>query len=710
MIVSPADQAAIVGAILHAYPEKRRLIFVHIPKCAGTDMEANLGARYPSIHQTLSVPNWTPPERLQAVVDQIELRLRKAETIFVAGHHRLKWVLENGLYRPAVDRLFTIIREPKDILRSALNYTIGRLMADPEGSQPDTRGWLRGLGVSNVLGKPPSDLGLLALQSNAIPRNALCQSLGSGTAESALDMIRSSGIEITETARYSEWARRSWGLPFTTRHNASRNIIDLNTLPQDLLRSFCAEDLLLYPKIMSELGDRPSVTLYAKSAPSRAEVLCEMGGEPLAQDDIVPIEVVEEQASAESLGLTADLADALSRIGRLDHTKRIRAAKVCKVCDGPSPFFDVVDFLKCPRGYLFGPSGAMVGYYRCEACKFLFTPFFDTWTDVALQRFVYNQDYGTVIQEHDRVLTRILARRLREALGSARPGRPLIWGRGAGVVAAELISEGFPAEAHDPTAGRDAPAEKHNVIVNFDAVQRAPDPLAAFATMRESLTDNGVIVLGEPLCPDDIEVVRCNWEYIAPRVGRCSLFDRRTMAIIADRLGLVFRSRGPDGLHALHRQDPGEFASIVASFGPAIMFLRLGAPGVAGGSWHGVENLRGRPAFQWSASSDLTWDVIVPPGPRRQATIELPFVHIVPKFVEGCKLQVGSSLNQFNIEGDTIVGEPTEVETGPLRISLRTPSLVRADGTDKRMVGIALEVTGRGRAHLSMSAKILPSI
>ena len=54
MIVAPSEQPRIVEMILNAHPEKRRLIFVHIPKCAGTDLTANLGTRYPTVHQTLA--------------------------------------------------------------------------------------------------------------------------------------------------------------------------------------------------------------------------------------------------------------------------------------------------------------------------------------------------------------------------------------------------------------------------------------------------------------------------------------------------------------------------------------------------------------------------------------------------------------------------------------------------------------------------------
>ena len=66
----------------------------------------------------------------------------------MAGHNRLQWVIKNDLYRPGRDRLFTVVREPTEIILSALNYTIGKLISDPYGKQPDTRGWLRSMGVT----------------------------------------------------------------------------------------------------------------------------------------------------------------------------------------------------------------------------------------------------------------------------------------------------------------------------------------------------------------------------------------------------------------------------------------------------------------------------------------------------------------------------------------------------------------------------------
>lgn len=42
-------QQNVVRLILNAYPEKRRLIHIHIPKCAGTHLRARLEVKYPTV-------------------------------------------------------------------------------------------------------------------------------------------------------------------------------------------------------------------------------------------------------------------------------------------------------------------------------------------------------------------------------------------------------------------------------------------------------------------------------------------------------------------------------------------------------------------------------------------------------------------------------------------------------------------------------------
>jgi hypothetical protein len=250
MDVTPADQPSIVEKLLNAHPDKRRLVFVHIPKCAGTDLSANLEKLYPAaIHDTLSHPAWTPPGTLQAAVNAIEAKIAQSDHILVHGHIRLRWVINRKIARPG-DRLFTVVREPSEGLLSQVNYMADALLRDPGGERTDTKGWLNRVGVADVVGWSATDVAAIAVR--LIFKDTMCHFLGDGTADSALAAIRASNIEISDTSRYKQWAESSWGVPFTTRFNVSRKVVE--EMPQETVATACEEDIKLHALIMQAMG------------------------------------------------------------------------------------------------------------------------------------------------------------------------------------------------------------------------------------------------------------------------------------------------------------------------------------------------------------------------------------------------------------------------------------------------------------------------
>jgi hypothetical protein len=71
----------------------------------------------------------------------------------------------------------------------------------------------------------------------------------------------------------------------------------------------------------------------------------------------------------------------------------------CKVCQGPSLLFGVVDFHKScieAQGRRLAISGCPVYYRRCQHCAFTFTNAFDHWTGEAFLQHIYNELYVTV--------------------------------------------------------------------------------------------------------------------------------------------------------------------------------------------------------------------------------------------------------------------------------------------------------------------------
>ena len=76
LLLSQEFQKELIPMFLGAYPEKKRLFFIHIPKCAGTDLSVNLMRRFPSMHQTLTEERWTSKEVLFKRVSRLALQAR----------------------------------------------------------------------------------------------------------------------------------------------------------------------------------------------------------------------------------------------------------------------------------------------------------------------------------------------------------------------------------------------------------------------------------------------------------------------------------------------------------------------------------------------------------------------------------------------------------------------------------------------------------
>jgi len=67
----------------------------------------------------------------------------------------------------------------------------------------------------------------------------------------------------------------------------------------------------------------------------------------------------------------------------------------CKICDGHTVAFDLVDFNKTGHSskYPYGVAGIPVQYYKCKDCFFIFTDFFDKFTNEQWVNYIYNEEY-----------------------------------------------------------------------------------------------------------------------------------------------------------------------------------------------------------------------------------------------------------------------------------------------------------------------------
>lgn len=272
LLLSDAFQTDLVPLLARAYDDKRRLIFVHIPKCAGTDLTNKLKTRYPWVDVNIMESEWTSKHAMLRHLSRLAVQLRFNDQLYFCGHAGLDYYEQKQLVRPT-DSVFTIVRPPADVVISQVNYILTRFWLDAEAGTvgPDTQGWLGAAGVDALPEKMTEEFALHAgmrlLQNTDIVRpNSVCFWLGGkdADAQTALNGLISQNVEVTDTARYGEWLARRWNIRSQSRDNSSMKFFALDSLPReyrDYIRDISVEDAKLHgiiDKAIARAG-RPSV-------------------------------------------------------------------------------------------------------------------------------------------------------------------------------------------------------------------------------------------------------------------------------------------------------------------------------------------------------------------------------------------------------------------------------------------------------------------
>lgn len=275
-LTSRAFQLGARDLLLKAFPEKRRQFFIHVPKCAGTDLSAHLSVRFPAIHQSLISRDYTGSQRLFEELALLVRLLPWFDTILVHGHMNLGDVLSNRLLRP-IDGMFTTLRNPIDITLSQTNYILTRIMRDAElGSfGPDSRSWLAELNLSvspaDVTRPMLDDLCPSLLRDASINRSdTMCEWLGGGSADEVLDRLVGLDAEVTTTRHYTAWLSDRWQIQSATRRNESIPFIkreDLQPAELDYLHDISVQDRVLYAAVEKRIDDAGASSVFLGRAP-----------------------------------------------------------------------------------------------------------------------------------------------------------------------------------------------------------------------------------------------------------------------------------------------------------------------------------------------------------------------------------------------------------------------------------------------------------
>jgi hypothetical protein len=272
-LISPEFQRKIIPLMLNAYPEKQRLLFVHVPKCAGTDLRIGLSTRYPALDIGLGQPDWTSTQQLFAAIHEVALGLRFSDTILLHGHIRIAAAINAGMVRPT-DRIITVIRDPVDIILSNINYIITRILDDQEAGNdaPDTQGWRRALSIDHLPPEMPEGVTarlfntMLHHPATTVP-NSICYWLGNGDVQSAIRRLVINDVEITDTQHYAAWMRGRWDVVRAVKANESRKFVTRAHIGADdfkFIESITADDREIFALLSKQIEASGQNAIFGK--------------------------------------------------------------------------------------------------------------------------------------------------------------------------------------------------------------------------------------------------------------------------------------------------------------------------------------------------------------------------------------------------------------------------------------------------------------
>jgi hypothetical protein len=244
--------------ICEAYPERPRLFYIGIPRCAGHHFLKTTAPMHPLFAFDLATWRRGEGEDFIAALGTYLARFNTTKTIMVALSSQLPaigspkppekntgetfpWSLNPPPYR-AGDRLFAILREPRSIILSLVNAQLGQAAkaATAEDLKQHGRHLLRSL----------------------THRNPICTALGDGSAAGALALCRRTDIELADLSRYPTWIRYTWDTDTEPPTNCSFPTLlleDLDASDTGWLESLIDEDLIFYQRVAAALENLPSV-------------------------------------------------------------------------------------------------------------------------------------------------------------------------------------------------------------------------------------------------------------------------------------------------------------------------------------------------------------------------------------------------------------------------------------------------------------------
>ena len=233
--------------------------------------------------------------------------------------------------------------------------------------------------------------------------------------------------------------------------------------------------------------------------------------------------------------------------------ERLRATRAspsarCKVCGGRADLFDIVDFNKSCDATLYplGLSAIPVSYRLCTQCQFVFTDFFEGFSDVQWQRYIYNEDYIKVDPEYLSVRPSQNANDISTLLQGKKDSiLGLDYGGGNGMTSSLLRESGWAFDTYDPFGHTDISPDRigrYNFCSAIEVFEHLPDPVGTLRDVTEKVSAGALIILiGTQVLDGKISnESRLSWWYAAPRNGHVSIYSKKSLQILGAAFGLTY--------------------------------------------------------------------------------------------------------------------------------------------------------------------------
>lgn len=183
-------------------------------------------------------------------------------------------------------------------------------------------------------------------------------------------------------------------------------------------------------------------------------------------------------------------------------------------------------------------AGVPVPYYRCPACDFMFTDFFDDWTPEDFRCRIYNDEYALFDPRFADERPRKTAARVGQ-IAPDKATRILDYGCGNGRTLELLREQGYAdVSGYDPFhAHPQRPqGDRFDLVICVEVAEHSTRPLELFADLQQLTAAHGVILLSTR----DFAKAQGRWTddwYVAPRNGHVSFYSRRTLGLLAQSMG-----------------------------------------------------------------------------------------------------------------------------------------------------------------------------